>query len=165
MSWLVCKMKSSQSLQEYDINMTPTPTQWRACHSPSILLACVCWHQRKHEPCLLPACCKQLLTTSTIQQLYNVIQKKTKHNITRKKKNELAVTLRWFTAGGAIRIAIQQLSQTWKLRHYDVITRKLPWVKKKGCHPIHGYNFVNSWSIYKILSLLQRAVNFQQNPY
>ena len=36
---------------------------------------------------------------------------------------------------------------------------------KKGCHPNHGYNFVNSWSICKILSLLQRAVNFQQNPY
>jgi len=27
--------------------------------------------------------------------------------------------------GGAIRIAVRQLSQTWKLRHYDVITRKL----------------------------------------
>ena len=25
---------------------------------------------------------------------------------------------------------------------------------KKGYHPIHGYNFVNSWSICKILSLL-----------
>ena len=36
---------------------------------------------------------------------------------------------------------------------------------KKGCHPVHGYNFVNCWSICKILSLLQRAVNFQQNPY
>ena len=36
---------------------------------------------------------------------------------------------------------------------------------KKGCHPNHGYNFVNSWSICKILSLLQRAVNFQQNPH
>jgi len=33
---------------------------------------------------------------------------------------ELAATLRWFTAGGAIRIAVLQLSQTWKL-HYDVI--------------------------------------------
>jgi len=33
----------------------------------------------------------------------------------------LAVTLRWFTAGGAIRIALRQLSQTWKLRHYDVL--------------------------------------------
>jgi len=42
---------------------------------------------------------------------------------------KLAATLRWFTAGGAIRIALRQLSQTWKLRHYDVIadviTRKL----------------------------------------
>jgi len=37
----------------------------------------------------------------------------------------LAATLRWFTAGGAIRIAVRQLSQTWKLRHYGVITRKL----------------------------------------
>jgi len=41
----------------------------------------------------------------------------------------LAATLRWFTAGGAIRIALRQLSQTWKLRHYDVIddviTRKV----------------------------------------
>jgi len=40
-----------------------------------------------------------------------------------------------------------------------------PWVKKKGCHPNHGYNFVNSWSICKILSLLQTALNFQQNSY
>jgi len=39
-----------------------------------------------------------------------------------------------------------------------------PWVKK-GCHPSHGYNFVNSWPICKTLSLLQRAVNFQQNPH
>ena len=40
-------------------------------------------------------------------------------------EQELAATLRWFTAGGAIRIAVRQLSQTGKLRHYDVITRKL----------------------------------------
>jgi len=39
-----------------------------------------------------------------------------------------------------------------------------PWVKK-GCHPNNGYNFVNSWWICKILSLLQRAVNFQLNQY
>jgi len=39
----------------------------------------------------------------------------------RDKLNLLAATLRWFTAGGAIRIAVWQLSQTWKLRHYDVI--------------------------------------------
>ena len=34
-------------------------------------------------------------------------------------------------------------------------------VRQKGCHP----NFVNSWSICEVLSLLQRAWNFQQNPY
>jgi len=38
-------------------------------------------------------------------------------------------------------------------------------VSQKRCHPNHGCNFVNSWSIYKILSLLQRALNWQQNPY
>jgi len=39
-------------------------------------------------------------------------------------------------------------------------------VSQKRCHPNHGYNFVNySSSICKILSLLQRAVNFQQNSY
>jgi len=37
--------------------------------------------------------------------------------------------------------------------------------QEKGCHPNHGYNFVNFWSIFKIRSLLQRAVNFQQNAY
>jgi len=36
---------------------------------------------------------------------------------------------------------------------------------KKGCHPNHGYNFVSSLWIGKFLSLLQRAVNFQQNEY
>jgi len=35
--------------------------------------------------------------------------------------------------------------------------------QKKGCQPNHGYNFVNSWWICKILSLLERPVNFQQN--
>ena len=35
---------------------------------------------------------------------------------------------------------------------------------KKLCHPNHGYKFVSSWSICKILSLLQRAINFQQSP-
>jgi len=37
--------------------------------------------------------------------------------------------------------------------------------KKKGATYKHGYNFVHSWSICKILSLLQTAVNFQQNSY
>ena len=41
------------------------------------------------------------------------------HNLL--KQGILAATPRWFTAGGAIRIALRQLSQTWKLRHYDVI--------------------------------------------
>jgi len=36
---------------------------------------------------------------------------------------------------------------------------------KKRCHPNHGCNFVSSWWICKILSLLQTAVNFQQNSY
>jgi len=31
---------------------------------------------------------------------------------------------------------------------------------KKG-----GYNVVSYWPIFKILSLLQRTLNFQQNPY
>jgi len=39
-----------------------------------------------------------------------------------------------------------------------------PWVKKR-CHSNHGYNFVNSWSICKILSVLQRAFNLQQNSH
>jgi len=41
--------------------------------------------------------------------------------LTEKQQRKLAATLRWFTAGGAIPIAVRQLSQTWKLRHYDVI--------------------------------------------
>ena len=35
--------------------------------------------------------------------------------------------------------------------------------QKKGS--TYGYNFVNSWSICKVLSLVQRALNFKQNPY
>ena len=34
---------------------------------------------------------------------------------------------------------------------------------KKWCHPNHGYNSVNSWSICRIPSLLQRALNFQHH--
>ena len=45
-------------------------------------------------------------------------------------QQNLAATIRWFTVGGAIRIAVRQLSQTWKLRHYDVITRKLWEIEK-----------------------------------
>jgi len=46
-------------------------------------------------------------------------------------------------------------------RYRDVSTL---WAKK-WCHPNHGRNFVNSWAIYKILSLLRRALNFKQNAY
>jgi len=39
---------------------------------------------------------------------------------------------------GAIHIALRQLSQTWKLRHYDVldnvITRKVIEIEKNGDH-------------------------------
>jgi len=28
----------------------------------------------------------------------------------------------------------------------NTLTQYTPWVKK-GCHPNHGHNFVNSWSI------------------
>ena len=58
------------------------------------------------------------------------------HNLL--KQGILAATPRWFTAGGAIRIAQRQLSQTWKLRHYDVIddviTRKVQEIQKNGDH-------------------------------
>jgi len=53
----------------------------------------------------------------------------------------------WYSTGGA-----------------SVHPRNAPRVKK-GCHPNHGYDFVNSWWICKIVSLLQRAVNLQRNQY
>ena len=34
---------------------------------------------------------------------------------------------------GAIRIALRQLSQTWKLRHYDVIYDVIIWVQDGNC--------------------------------
>jgi len=51
--------------------------------------------------------------------------------------------------GGALCSTPQSLADA----HYTVS-------QKKGCHPNHGYNFVNSWWICKILSLLERPVNF-----
>ena len=54
----------------------------------------------------------------------------------------------------------RKVVRTWKLG----LRENTPWVKKR-CHPNHIYNFVNSWWICKILSLLQRGVNFQQNQY
>ena len=47
---------------------------------------------------------------------------------------ELAATLQWFTAGGAIRIAVRQLSQTRKLRHYDVIDDVIKDTEKRRPH-------------------------------
>jgi len=42
---------------------------------------------------------------------------------------------------------------------------KIYTVSQKGDHPNHGYNFVNSRWICKILSMLQRELNFKQNSY
>ena len=68
---------------------------------------------------------------------------------------ELAAKLRWFTAGGAIRLAVRQLSQTWKLHHYDVIddviSRKLWETDKNGDH-IAAWNPV-SYTMVKTASL------------
>ena len=56
---------------------------------------------------------------------------------------------------------------SWVLLHtypdYPVVfsQKYTVWVKK-GCHCNHGYNFVNSWSICKFLSLLLRALNFYE---
>jgi len=55
--------------------------------------------------------------------------------------------------------AVFAFSMRWKFCRYNT-----PWVKKV-CHPNHGYHFFYSWSICKILLLLQSAVNFQQNQY
>jgi len=58
-----------------------------------------------------------------------------------------------------------QCRQSWVEAFAPVFNLRLYTVSKKRCHHNHGYNFVNSWCICKILSLLQRAVNFQQNQY
>ena len=49
--------------------------------------------------------------------------------------------LRWFMAGGAIRIALRQLSQTWKLRHGDVIDDVIIWVQDGNCKKMARENF------------------------
>jgi len=48
-------------------------------------------------------------------------------NISQSYSQKLAAMLWWFTAGGAIHIAVRQLSQTWKLHHYDVIDDVITW--------------------------------------
>jgi len=63
--------------------------------------------------------------------------------------------LRWFTAGGAIRIALQQLSQTWKLRHYDVIDDVIIWVQEGNC---------KKWILYWcVLQYNQKSGQSDQN--
>ena len=42
---------------------------------------------------------------------------------------------------GAIRIALRQLSQTWKLRHYDVIDDVIIWVQDGNCKKMARENF------------------------
>ena len=60
------------------------------------------------------------------------------------KSLKLAATLRWFTAGGAIRIAVRQLSQTWKLRHNSETIRdrqkRRPPRAMKSCELSNGEN-------------------------
>ena len=68
-------------------------------------------------------CNQGFCVAARLVMLINSI-KRTYHN-----RTILAATLRGSRPGGAIRIAVRQLSQTWKLRHYDiidvVITQKL----------------------------------------
>ena len=52
---------------------------------------------------------------------------------------------------------------SWKYYQKDIWNYYT--VSQKGCHFNHGCNLVNSWWICKILSLLHRAKNFQQNIY
>jgi len=42
---------------------------------------------------------------------------------------------------GAIRIAVRQLSQTWKLRHYDVTDDVIIWVEDGNCKKMTRENF------------------------
>ena len=70
----------------------------------------------------------------------------------------LAAMLRWFTAGGAISIAVRQLSQTWKLRHYDVIddviTRK-DREKRRPHRPMKSSKLSNGENRIALRQLLQ----------
>ena len=66
-------------------------------------------------------------------------------------------------SSGTLR-SLLAVTLTFDLRSQKVISTSTLWVKKVS-HPNYGYNCVNSWSICKIRSLLQRQTNFQQNPY
>jgi len=56
------------------------------------------------------------------------------------------------TSRGSTKMAKRSIRQN---QPYDS-QKSLHCESKKGCHPNHGYNFVNSWSFCKILSLLQQ---------
>jgi len=59
---------------------------------------------------------------------------------------------------------LQQVKHGAFLGHSVVAEAAVIHLGQKRCHPKHpkhGYNFVNSWLICKILSMLQRALNFQ----
>ena len=62
---------------------------------------------------------KRYLCNKNLKFIFNAIE--ALQTIVRYYENKLAATLRWFTAEGAIRFAVRQLSQTWKLHYYDVI--------------------------------------------
>jgi len=64
--------------------------------------------------------------------------------------------LRWFPAGGAIRIALGQLSQTWKLRHYDVTDDDIIWVQDGNCKKMARENFS--------ISVFNNIIKNQDNP-
>ena len=72
-------------------------------------------------------------TGCTFARNFNQSIKESSIYCTTNKEPKLAATLRWFTAGGAIRITLRQLSQTWKLRHYDVIDDVIIWVQDGNC--------------------------------
>jgi len=73
----------------------------------------------------------------SIVDLYIALNRKAPNALMVNKVDQLAAMLRWFTAGGAIRIALRQLSKTWKLRHYDVIDDVIDdviiWVQDGNC--------------------------------
>ena len=53
------------------------------------------------------------------------------------------------------------LLSPWHHHHHVLVYVCIYTVIQKRCHPNYGRNFVSSWSICKILSLLQRALDLQ----
>jgi len=92
----------------------------------------------------------------SIVDLYIARNRKAPNALMVNKVDQLAAMLRWFTAGGAIRIALRQLSKTWKLRHYDVIDDVIIWVQDGNCKKTAGENFS--------IRALYNITNNQHNP-